>query len=173
MTPGLALCRGWTLVLLALFAVKGLSRAADVDPRAAHVAALYQRYAWELLGWEGPTRPLAAQSRRELARWFTDELAGAIASEQRCVERRREVCSLDFALLWGSQDPDVTHVQVRSLDATTVRILLKPSPSNARAESLQVDARMQKTPHGWRIADLVYGASAQSLKRLLTAPLPP
>jgi hypothetical protein len=172
MTSSLALCRRWFLLLMALVSLTCVTRANDLEPRVAHVTALYKRYAWELIDWDGPTRPLAAQSRRELERWFTLELAYAIAADHRCVELSHEICKLDFAILWGSQDPDVTEVQVRSLDPATVRVLLKASGRSASAPTVHVDARMVRTAQGWRIADLAYSDSGVSLKQLLTAPSP-
>jgi len=172
MTLSRGLFRRWALPLVALVSLIGVTRAHESDPRAAHVTALYQRYAWELLILNGPIRPLAAQGRQELERWFTRELADAIAADRHCVELRHEICRLDFAMLWGSQDPNVAEVQVRSLAPTTVRVLLKAPSGSASPQPSHVDARVVQTVKGWRIADLAYSGSDASLHQKLTAPLP-
>ncbi|RZZ84139.1 DUF3828 domain-containing protein [Pseudoxanthomonas winnipegensis] len=151
--------------LLMLVGATAVAATPDRQQRAV-VERLYQDFAWEAV-LESDTPGLAEQSKDVLRRYFTARLAGLIAEDAACAARRREICRLDFAPLWGSQDPSAEALTLTSADGDTVRVqYMVPSTR----EHIALSFRVAKSADGWRIDDILY-PDGSSLAKLLSAPL--
>lgn len=133
------------------------------DSTVQTVAKLYRDFAWEAVLAQPDARGLAQQPEAILLRYFTPELASALAADAACAERRGEMCALDFAPLWASQDPAAHDLSVApGTEAGQVRVQFYP----ATGQVLQLTFRLVSTNGGWRIADILY-PSGSSLARQL------
>lgn len=150
---------------LTLSAVRGRAQAADSAPIAL-LSRLYVEFAWEATGGDDGTdgKTFSDQSKPVLLRYLEPELATLLLRDAACVRRSDAICRLDFAPLWGSQDPDVVDVSFSSLAAQPGTVI-GHLRSQTGAERL-VTYRMRRTPAGWRIADIEY-TKRQSLRTLL------
>lgn len=139
--------------------------AAAADAPVDTVRALYRDFAWEASDDAPPAATgLPAQPRVVLLRYFTPRVAGALVADAGCTARTHEVCRLDFAPLWDSQDPQADDVAIESgpgADRVTVRVR-RP----ATRDPLRMQYRLARVGAGWRIADIVY-ADGRSLRALL------
>lgn len=134
-------------------------------PRAVEtVSALYHDFAWEAV-MARPTRPgLAQQPKAVLRRYFTPALASALAADAACAARRREICALDFAPLWASQDPAAQDLSITpGTGGNQVQVRFR-APS--AQEWLVLTFQLAPTAAGWRVADISY-PSGPSLAKLL------
>lgn len=152
-------------MLLAL--LPNLAAAAPHDAEVAAVRALYVRYAAESVTDDPASPTLATAPRAVLRQHLTKELTRLWLRDRDCVQRTREICRIDFAVIWDSQDPVGTVVSL-AWDAQQRRV----AASLRRADgSTQVLAySLVKETSGWRIADIDYGDGRSSLRQLLMAP---
>lgn len=149
-----------------LMLVGATAMAATPDRQRAVVERLYQDFAWEAV-LESDAPGLAEQSKDVLRRYFTARLAGLIAEDSACAARRREICRLDFAPLWGSQDPSAEALKITSADGDAVRIEYTVPSTRAH---IALSFHVVNTGDGWRIDDILY-PSGSSLAKLLSAPM--
>ncbi len=129
------------------------------------VAKLYQDFAFEAVLEEPlPENTLfIEQPRQVLLQYFTPKLADLLVRDRRCVSETQEICRLDFAPLWGNQDPYGAVVQVLPGATTnTVNVRLRYPSSKS-----QLTYHVTKTKTGWRIQDIAYGQDRLSLSALL------
>jgi hypothetical protein len=155
------------LTILA-FSLASLAAAPAPPPPGANVvvAKLYKDFAWEAVPGHAEKPGLIEQPRAVLSRYFDDTLTALILEDRKCVERTKEVCRLDFAPIWDSQDPAATRVNVLGTsDPAVVRVTFT-DPGNGRSTTLSY--RTAKTRDGWRIHDIDY-TSHESLLSILRA----
>jgi hypothetical protein len=135
------------------------------SPQVAIVAKLYQDFAFEAV-LEEPNSENALfieQPRKVLLHYFTPKLADLLLRDRRCVTATHEICRLDFAPLWGNQDPIGVGVQVlpgATSDTVNVRLRYPSSTS-------QLTYHLTKTSAGWRVRDISYGQGRSSLAEIL------
>jgi hypothetical protein len=132
-------------------------------PSVAIVSQLYRDFAWEAVLAPPAAPGLAQQPKSVLLRYFTPQLASALAADAACASQHHEVCALDFLPLWGSQDPvaqDLSFVQT-SNDQVQVRFISPPS-----RQAVVLEFKTVPTKIGWRVADISY-SSGPSLAQLL------
>lgn len=149
--------------------IPALAAAALHDAEVAAVRALYARYAAEAVLNDTSNPTLATAPRAVLQQHFTDDLARLWLRDRACVARKREICRIDFAPLWDSQDPVGTVVTL-SWDASQSRVVASLRRGDGAARALAY--ALQHSPAGWRIADIGYGDKRSSLRQLLAAPEP-
>ena len=136
------------------------------EPPAGIVSHLYRDFAWEAVVASPNATGLAQQPKAVLTHYFTPELAAALAGDAACAKQREEICALDFAPLWASQDPAAEDLQVFPA-ATSGHVTVRYTyPSTGKVISL--DYQLLRTKAGWRISDVLY-PSGDSLAHLLAA----
>jgi len=130
------------------------------------VAWIYRDFAFDAimpLYWKNAS--LAQQPGKTLLLYFIDELASLILKDSQCVKQTHEICNLDFDPIFASQDPGAMDLEVSPADkSNTVHVQFK-YPSNG--EKISLSYKVEKTPQGWRIRDIIY-SNFGSLKKLLT-----
>lgn len=135
------------------------------------VYLLYRDYGWEALfaapddGGAALGRPLLAQPRGVLSRYFDDALVSLLLQEQACLAQHvGEVCNLDFNPIFASQDPAASDLQIGSRRPAQVDVqFVYPSTRH----TVRLEYRMVRTRAGWRIDDIRYPATETSSRTLL------
>jgi hypothetical protein len=162
--------------MLASFAiVLSLAIGADAQRQAPSgplgtVVKLYQDFAAEAV-IDNPdlSLDLFAQPRAVLSKYLDDSLVALVLKDRECRQRTQEVCNLDFAPLWDSQDPVGTTVKISETpDAARVLVELRRFE---RPEVVRLTYRMTRGAAGWRVADIEYSGHA-SLASLLRGKTP-
>jgi hypothetical protein len=160
------------LVLIATLAVfsygPGPSYAAQPASEAKVVATLYHDYAWQAITAQPDLfgEGLASASKSRLERYFTPELAHLLLADSACQMRERGICNLDFDLLFDSQDPRVTDLDVQKLDPGRVQVQFKDPVTGKKT---LIEFKLAKVAGEWRITDVLYlGAQQRSLKTVLS-----
>lgn len=135
------------------------------SPSVAAVAKIYQDFAGEAVIDTAELSPLDLFSRPKaaMARYLDDDLIALVLADRECSQRKNEVCNLDFAPIWDSQD--MVGVTVKIAPGKTpdrVQVALAFPPKDVRTLTYV----MTKTPAGWRVHDIEYG-SHESLVAML------
>lgn len=132
-------------------------------PQVAAVYELYKTFAFEAV-LDMPIGPYFTDQPKEvLLRYITPELYELIHRDRVCTITKHEICRLDFAPLWGNQDPSGTIAS------------FEPGPSNNTvtgtlrigAHSSQFTYFLVQTKAGWRVDNIVYDEGRPSLKEIL------
>jgi len=152
------------MMALALLPSPQTPAAAATAARAV-VARLYQEFAAEAV-IDTPELSIAdlfGRPRAALARYLDEPLVALVMADRACSQRTQEVCNLDFAPIWDSQDPvGVTVTIDEPRDPARVPVELHYPKEPAR----RLTYVMVKTPAGWRIHDIEYD-SHESLVAML------
>ena len=142
------------LSTLAAFVVT-LGAQAPVGPTVGLVRQLYADVSCEAVMDEPrcpADRDLSLMSRAQLARYFDGRLLDLWLRDWECVTRRREICNLDFAPLWDSQDPAGTTVRVLAGDRANHVVVELRRPASTDVVRLQFE--LVRGAVGWRIRDV-------------------
>jgi hypothetical protein len=137
----------------------------------APVAALYRNFAWEALSSDSKVfgAMLASQSASSLSRFFDARLVQMIREDNACQLRTREICKLDFDILFDSQDPRVIDLSIAAVSSHVVEVTFKDPVTE---EKTRISYTLAKQANGWRITDVTYTKHPQhSLRTLLAASL--
>lgn len=110
-------------------------------------------------------RDLSQMSRSQLARYFENRLVDLWLRDRECATRSREICRLDFAPLWDSQDPAGATVRVLAGDRANRVIAELRRPASTAVVRLEFELVRHATD--WRIRD-VSKPGAWSLVDLLS-----
>jgi hypothetical protein len=87
-----------------------------------------------------------------------------------CQIRSQGICNLDFDLLFDSQDPRVTDLEVRTTSPGHVAVVYK-DPVDGK--TMRIDFDVVRVSRTWKIADVIYSRRDKvSLKRVLSRHLP-
>jgi hypothetical protein len=161
--------RLWLLVgLLASQALSAHGAVHATGPSAV-VAKLYKNFAWEALGSTDATfgAPLSEQPLAVLDKYFDSTLSSLLINDAACVQRTHgDECNLDFNLMFASQDPSVSDLEIEPLGSDRVAVTFT-YPSNG--EKIRLEYVTVQTPSGWRIRDIIYhNQNDESLVRLLS-----
>lgn len=142
--------------------------AANTGGEAAVVAKLYKDFAWQALASQHDLfgDDVAHQGKATLERYFAPALADLLIKDAACQTRSQGICNLDFDLLFDSQDPRVTDLEVTTTSPGHVAAVYK-DPVDGKTTRIDFDvARVGGT---WKIADVIYGRPDKvSLKRILS-----
>ena len=128
------------------------------------VFKLYRDYAWEAVlaaGGDG----LMQQPPRILQHYFDKKLAALILRDRKC-SQKGEICRLDFAPMWASQDPAAADLTVEKTEQKNIIKVQFRYPSTN--EKIELKYRVTKTPQGWRISDIA--GKDWSLLAILSSP---
>lgn len=163
--------RNWMLLLLWVAAVllqMPAIAAPNVDTTRLSklVSGMYARYAWvAVYSTASPPNavPLALANRAELQATFVPDLAKAIWEDAQCAAKRGEICTLDFDILFDSQDPSASELTVQDdAQGAGVRACFKVADGARKCLSF-----VGASVHGAaRVADIVYPGQ-RSLRHLL------
>jgi hypothetical protein len=157
-------------VFLAMLSLAPACLAApSISPQVAIVAKLYQDFAFEaVLEEPEPENALFIdQSRHALLRYLTPKLADLLLRDRKCSETTHEICRLDFAPLWGNQDPVGAGVQVTpGATSETVNVRLRYFSSTS-----QLTYHLTHTAAGWRISNISYEEGRMTLSEILESKL--
>lgn len=84
------------------------------------VTDIYVAYAWmtviSISSTPAPV-PLEEATKIQLEKFFTPDLARAIREDYVCKKTSKEICAIDFVLLFASQDPAVEDLVVEEEEA--------------------------------------------------------
>ena len=151
-------------LVLGVLAICGPASAGESS--VGTVGRLYRDFAWEAVVASPNAPGLAQQPKVVLLRYFTPQLAAALAADDACARHRHEVCALDFMPLWASQDPAAEELHI-SPGATSGHVAVRYTyPPTGAVISLEY--RLLQTKAGWRVSDILY-PSGNSLAGLLAA----
>lgn len=146
-----------------------LCAASRADGRHATLASVvddvYRRYAWVAVFSPKPAsqwKLLQDESLATLQEIFTSELADAIYQDGVCVERTQEIFSLDFNILFDSQDPQATDLVIEAEQSGQVKVCFR-----AQEYQLVCVSYIGETVKGKaKISDIFY-SGGRSLRQLL------
>lgn len=130
------------------------------------VSDLYGRYAWVAVFSTKPPPdavPLAQASRKELGSIFVPELAQAIWEDAQCAQKLHEICTVDFDLLFDSQDPSASDLTVQAGERGTTALACFKDAAGVRRCLTFVGAVVGGST---KVMDIVY-PDQRSLRALL------
>lgn len=157
-------------LLLATALIAGSAGAAPPQEIRAPVIALYKMFAWEALS-SGETfgGGVTGQSAAQLAEFFDPSLTGLLIQDRACQKKRREICKLDFDILFDAQDPRVTDLTIVAVKNGEVAVTFKDPVTDI---STHIRYVVRRGSRGWRITDVVYeGKKRVSLRAMLAHPV--
>lgn len=146
--------------------------AASSNAEAALVARLYKDFAWQAFASQSDLfgDDLAHQNKATLDRYFAPALTALLLQDSACEARHKGVCNLDFDLLFDSQDPQVTDLDVETVAPGKVSVVFK-NPVND--QKTRIDFKLVPVAGNWKITDIVYTEKGQlSLKSMLSRRIP-
>jgi len=150
----------------------GSAFASRVDNEAAVVARLYKDFAWQAVASQVDLfgEDLSHQSKSTLEKYFAPALADLLVKDAACQMKSQGICNLDFDLLFDTQDPRVTDLEVSTTSPGKVSVVYKdPVDDNAT----RIDFAVARVAGTWKITDVIYNRPEQvSLKRVLSRKLP-
>ena len=149
----------------------GSQSAQLMTPQVKLVAMLYKDFSFEAT-IDQPVLDqylLVNQHKDALLKYFHPELVRLIVRDRTCEETTHEICRIDFALIWGNQDPTGRVVQILTGPVENT-VLVKIRYAN-EANSEQLLYKVVNTNSGWRITDISYGNTRESLLEILSRKL--
>jgi hypothetical protein len=154
------------------FLVLGATRSEAQSTPTEAVTRLYRDYAWEVVFASPPdgVTGFAQSPRATLIKYVDTSLARLLVADQTCLARGQGICNLDFAPLWGSQDPAVSGFEIGATrDPSIVRVRYTVPGGD---QEVTLDLQLVRTPAGWRVRDIFY-EGGNSLRGLLSTPRDP
>lgn len=127
------------------------------------VRQLYHDYAWEALGLKGVI--LLDQPKQTLEKYFESSLANSIAKDGECRSKTQSVCHIDFNIIFSSQDPAATDLEILPSDKNGEVIVRFKYPSTQKLIELKYS--LINTKNGWRIHDIHYDGGRFTLREIL------
>lgn len=157
------------LIAIAVFVLASsrIATAAPASTELALVAHLYKDFGWQAFAVQHDLfgNGVAQQSRDVLGRYFNADLVRLISEDAVCQARERGLCRLDFDILFDSQDPVVTDLELKTLAAGKVQVRFR-NPVNG--ETSVIEYKLTRAEGQWRIVDVAYGLQGErTLKRTL------
>lgn len=144
----------------------GAAAAAKPESEAAVVARLYKDFAWQAIAGQRHLfgKDVTEQPKATLERYFSPTLAALLVQDAACRVKSQEMCNLGFDILFASQDPSVTDLEVKKLASGKVSVTYNYSSSN---EQTKIAFHLSQVAGKWRIADINYGNEGLSLLKIL------
>jgi hypothetical protein len=146
----------------------GTALAAKADNEAAVVAKLYKDFAWQAVASQADLfgDDLSHQGKATLEKYFSPALADLLVKDAVCQTRSQSICNLDFDLLFDSQDPRVTDLDVTTTSPGRVSVVYKDPVDEKKT---QIDFEVARVGRAWKITDVVYRRPDKvSLKQVLS-----
>ncbi|MBA3671002.1 MAG: hypothetical protein H0W68_03130 [Gemmatimonadaceae bacterium] len=153
-------------IIIAIAIVLAAMPAKAQRPQAT-IDRLYKDFRSEA---EHPELSFVDQPRAVIGRYLDSSLTELLVADRACATRTHEICRLDFALLWGSQDPDAHDVTIRRTKDPSVVVAGLGGSEGSRY--IEMRYHLVNTTNGWRVHDIVY-PQRLSLRALLSGrPVP-
>jgi len=152
---------GWTSLVIG----------ASIESEASAVARLYKDFAWQAMASQAELfgEDVTHQSKANLGKYFTPALADLLARDAACQIASGGICNLEVDLLFDSQDPRVTDLEITRTAPGKVTVSFKDPVAD---RTTRIDFLVVRTAGRWRIADMVYHDPGElSLKQLLSRKL--
>jgi hypothetical protein len=145
--------------------------AAKEDNEAAVVASLYKDFAWQAIASQQLFgEDVSHQSKSTLQKYFAPSLADLLVKDAACQTKSQGICNLDFDLLFDSQDPRVTDLDVSTTAPGKVSVVYKDPVDD---KTTRIDFDVARVAGLWKITDVVYNRPERvSLKRVLSRKVP-
>ena len=164
----------FVLIVSAALAIgwAGTALAAKADNEAAVVAKLYKDFAWQAVASQADLfgEDLSHQNKATLEKYFAPALARLLVKDAACQTRSQGICNLDFDLLFDSQDPRVTDLDVKTTAPGRVAVTYKDPVDD---KTTRIDFEVTRVGGIWKITDIVYRSSDNvSLKQVLSQKIP-
>ncbi len=153
----------FVILAVALFAATGAHAAEHPHAKTKHkpmpkceeakaggpeqvVRTLYKVYPY------GGGSAVENEPRAVLEKFFDKKLAALLAEERECFTNLREICALDWSIMYAAQDGEITDLRVCAMDGAThqVRVLFRNF-----GEPQIFDYPIERTSDGWRISDIL------------------
>lgn len=134
-------------------------------PQVALVSSLYKAFAFEAVLDEPMGPYFIDQPKEVLLRYITPDLFELIHRDRVCTSTTHEICRLDFAPLWGNQDPAGTSVSFKTGPSGDTVV----GHMRIGSQSTQLVYSLVQTRAGWRINDITYD-NGWTLRKILGAP---
>jgi len=149
----------------------GTAAAAKADTEAGVVAKLYKDFAWQAMAtqWDLFGNNIVHQNRSTLERYFTPALADLLVKDVACQIKYQGICNVDVDILFDSQDPRVTDLEVAPIAPGRVAVAFK-DPTND--EVTKIEFVVTRIAGKWKIADIIYKRAGWSLKKVLSNKIP-
>jgi hypothetical protein len=135
----------------------------------AAVAKLYQDFAAEAVmeTAELSIPDLFGGTKATMTRYLDDQLVALVMADRECSRRTQEVCNLDFAPIWASQDMVGATVKIaQGKDPARVNVDVR-FPQN---EVRKLTYVMVRTAAGWRVHDIEYEGQESLVTMLKSRP---
>jgi hypothetical protein len=142
--------------------------AASANTEAAVVASLYKDFAWQAFASQDDLfgADLAHQNKAALGKYFAPPLAALLLQDSACQMKSQGICNLDFDLLFDSQDPRITDLDVAILAPGKVTVQFKDPVSD---QTTKIQFNVARVAGQWKITDIIYGTkSERSLRKILS-----
>ena len=150
----------------------GTALAATADNEAVVVAKLYKDFAWQAVASQADLfgDDLSHQNKATLEKYFAPALADLLVKDAACQVKFQGVCNLDFDLLFDSQDPRVTDLDVKTTSPGRVSVVYKDPVDD---KTTRIDFDVARVSGIWKITDVVYRRPDKvSLKHVLSQKIP-
>ena len=144
----------------------GAAGAAKPESEAAVVARLYKDFAWQAIASQPDLfgQDVTHQPKATLERYFSPTLAALLVQNAACEVKSQEICNLESDILFDSQDPSITDLEVKKLASGKVSVAFTDPVSNKRT---RIAFHLSQVAGKWRIADINYGNDRPSLLKTL------
>jgi len=138
---------------------------AEIPPQqVALVKSLYKAFAFEAVVDDPMESSFIDQPKEVLLRYITPNLFELIHRDRVCTSTTHEICRLDFAPLWGNQDPAGTTVSFEAGPSSGTVV----GHMRIGSQSTRLVYSLVQTRAGWRINDIAYDGG-HSLRKILGA----
>jgi Protein of unknown function (DUF3828) len=136
------------------------------------VAKLYKDFAWQAMASQAELfgEDLAHQRKATLEKYFAPTLARLLLEDAACQVKYQGICNLDFDLLFSSQDPRVSDLEIIMASPGKVSVAFKDPVDDKQT---RIDFQVAQVGGAWKITDIVYRQPQElSLKKVLSRKLP-
>lgn len=150
------------------FGYTGNAIAAKTDAETIVVAKLYKDFAWQAMATQADLfgEDLAHQGKTTLEKYFAPALANLLIKDAACQVKYEGICNLDFDILFDSQDPRVTDLEV-SVTAPGKVSVVYTDPTDGK--KTRIDFVVTRVGRSWKIGDVIYRTPENiSLKHVLS-----
>lgn len=145
-----------------------IATAAKANPEAVVVAKLYKDFAWQAMAGQPDLfgEDVSHLDKRGLKQYFAPALADLLLKNAACEVKYQGICNLDFDLLFASQDPRVTDLEITAVRPGMVSVVFTDPTSDNKTK---IDFKMMRIGGVPRIADIIYhGPNPSSLVKMLS-----
>lgn len=146
----------------------GAAFAAKPDAESIVVAKLYKDFAWQAMATQNDLfgADLAHQKRATLEKYFVPSLADLLIKDATCQIKTEGICNLDSDVLFDSQDPRVTDLEIATVAPGKVSVVFNDPVTDKKTRIVFDVSRIRGA---WKINNIVYTTSEKrSLRQVLS-----